>query len=236
MRQACASACSSSASPDADPLGGVDRRRSRRALHRAVRACVRAGPRSRAASFAPLRRGGRRSRTRLGLGVNAGHDLDLANLIALPRLCRISTRSRSATRSCRARLYVGLATSSASISRCSLAGVGAHMIGFRLTHEIRRSRLRNRRDPVRPHRRLDHRIAAGTRGAAAGGRSGRAAGGRIGRRPRHARRGARRDPGQRAQDGRRDGEPRTRRRARSSATSTSTPSATTMRSSGMAMR
>ena len=48
----------------------------------------------------------------LGLGVNAGHDLDLDNLRCSAR-CRISTKSRSATRSSAARC------SSGSIARCA---------------------------------------------------------------------------------------------------------------------
>ena len=81
------------------PLGARPRRRSRRALHRAVRARVRTRARC----------GGRRAsrptprprdwRTRCGLGVNAGHDLDLAEPARCSARCRTSTKCRSATRS-----------------------------------------------------------------------------------------------------------------------------------------
>ena len=54
-------------------------------------------------------RAGRASwRSSLGLGVNAGHDLDLDNLRAVPRVCRISTRCRSAMRSSATRCSSGL--------------------------------------------------------------------------------------------------------------------------------
>ena len=92
-------------------VGGIGRRRSRRAVHRAVRARVRARARRPArASFEHVRRRRRGWRTSLGLGVNAGHDLDLDNLDAVPRAAASSTRSRSATPSCRARCSSGLDT------------------------------------------------------------------------------------------------------------------------------
>ena len=69
----------------ADSLGRVGRRRSRRALHRAVRARLRARPRRGARVVRTITPPPRSSRTALGLGVNAGHDLDLDNLVALPR-------------------------------------------------------------------------------------------------------------------------------------------------------
>ena len=70
--------------PRAGALGGVARRRSRRALHRAVRARVRArraDAAARASRATPTRRTLAHA---LGLGVNAGHDLDLDNLVAVP--------------------------------------------------------------------------------------------------------------------------------------------------------
>ena len=84
-RAAFASACSSTRRPMPIRWAASVGRRSRRALHRAVRPRVRAG----ADEAAPRR--SRRTREAaelahaLGLGVNAGHDLDLDNLVALPR-------------------------------------------------------------------------------------------------------------------------------------------------------
>ena len=71
----------------------VGRRRSRRALHRAVRARVRARPAE--AARVVRRATPRRPRLAhaLGLGVNAGHDLDLDNLVLfrdLPHLDEVS--------------------------------------------------------------------------------------------------------------------------------------------------
>ena len=93
----------------ADPLGRVDRRRSRRAVHRAVRAGVRAGPGRR-----PPRRSRRTAEAAelahaLGLGVNAGHDLDLDNLTLfrdLPFLDEVSIGHAIMSRA----LFVGLST------------------------------------------------------------------------------------------------------------------------------
>ena len=64
------------------PAGRVGRRRPRRALHRAVRAGVRARPRGRGEVVPRLRAAAELAHA-AGLGVNAGHDLDLENL-ALP--------------------------------------------------------------------------------------------------------------------------------------------------------
>ena len=83
------------AEPDADPLGRRAGGRAHRAVHRAVRRAPsrrgRAPPRARAFGAAAT------LAHELGLGVNAGHDLDLDNLCCFG-VCRTSTRSRSATR------------------------------------------------------------------------------------------------------------------------------------------
>ena len=77
----------------ADPLGGGCRRRSGRAVHRAVRPRVRAGQRQRPTRrFATYAHAAELAHS-LGLGVNAGHDLDLDNLVlfrALPHLDEVS--------------------------------------------------------------------------------------------------------------------------------------------------
>ena len=76
-----------------DPLGPRGRRRSRRALHRAVRARVRAWARCRLRPRSSSTRRAARLAHELGLGVNAGHDLDLRNLTvfhALPHLDEVS--------------------------------------------------------------------------------------------------------------------------------------------------
>ena len=97
------------AAPDADSLGGVGRRRPRRAVHRAVRARVRARrPSAGAASFARYADAARLAHS-LGLGVNAGHDLDLDNLVLfreLPHLDEVSIGHAIISRA----LFVGLAT------------------------------------------------------------------------------------------------------------------------------
>ena len=106
------------AEPRADSLGGVGRRRSGRALHRAVRARVRARPRRGArVSFAQYAEAARLAHS-LGLGVNAGHDLDLDNLALfrdLPHLDEVSIGHAIMSRA----LFVGLRPSSASTWTCS---------------------------------------------------------------------------------------------------------------------
>ena len=214
-----------------DPLGRVGGRRSRRALHRAVRAGVRAG----ADDGAPLVRDAmpRRpsSRTSLGLGVNAGHDLDLDNLTLfrdLPFLDEVSIgHAIMLARLCTS----GLATVVASISSVSASRrVGATDRSASDTMKSDASRLRHRRDPVRPHRRLDHRIAAGGARPPASAPAAEQASASRRRRLRAPQSSTkRRSTPSRRWPSRR---PRTRRRACSSATSISTPSATTMRSSG----
>jgi pyridoxine 5-phosphate synthase len=106
-RPACASACSSTPSPS--------RFAGRRRSAPTASSCTRS--RSRARSSGPDL-GGRRSRstrerrgsrTRLGLGVNAGHDLDLANLLIfreLPFLDEVSIGHAIMSRA----LFVGLST------------------------------------------------------------------------------------------------------------------------------
>ena len=70
----------------ADPLGGGDGRRSRRALYRAVRAGVRRVASRRRATRSPTYTRAAELAHALGLGVNAGHDLDLDNLVVFRRL------------------------------------------------------------------------------------------------------------------------------------------------------
>ena len=91
--------------PEPEPIewAAVGRRRPRRALHRAVRPRVRArAPRPAQSSFESYAAAAG-WRTSLGLGVNAGHDLDLDNLVLFRELAVSSTRCRSATPSSRAR-------------------------------------------------------------------------------------------------------------------------------------
>ena len=93
----------------ADSLGGVDRRRPRRAVHRAVRAGVRAGAAECAANPSRAMRRRPALAHALGLGVNAGHDLDLANLVLfreLPFLAEVSIGHAIISRA----LFVGLSS------------------------------------------------------------------------------------------------------------------------------
>ena len=86
-------------------MGGDGRRRSRRAVHRAVCARVRGGPRSKA-SFRTYAEAAELAHS-LGLGVNAGHDLDLKNLPlfrTLPHLAEVSIGHALISHA----LYVGL--------------------------------------------------------------------------------------------------------------------------------
>ena len=89
------------------PLGGVDGRRPRRALHRAVRARVRQRqPMRRQRSFQRYVDAANLAHA-LGLGVNAGHDLDLDNLMlfrTLPHLDEVSIGHALISRA----LFVGL--------------------------------------------------------------------------------------------------------------------------------
>ena len=87
-------------------LGGVARRRSHRALHRAVRPRVRGGRRRGKKSFAAYVAAARLAHS-LGLGINAGHDLDLDNLTlfrTLPHLDEVSIGHALISHA----LYVGL--------------------------------------------------------------------------------------------------------------------------------
>ena len=101
---ASASACSSI--PTRRPcVGGVARRGRDRALHRAVRARVQGG-RGRGGPELPRYVEAANLAHALGLGINAGHDLDLDNLRCSGR-CRTSTKCPSATRSSATRFMWG---------------------------------------------------------------------------------------------------------------------------------
>ncbi len=67
-------------------MGGSGRRRPRRALYRAVCPCVRGGRGRRPGVVRVVTAAAARLASSLGLGVNAGHDLDLANLTLFRRL------------------------------------------------------------------------------------------------------------------------------------------------------
>ena len=76
-----------------DPVGGRQRRRSRGAVHRAVRPRLRAGRAGRPGVVRPTTPQAAELAASLGLGVNAGHDLDLDNLRlfrTLPHLDEVS--------------------------------------------------------------------------------------------------------------------------------------------------
>ncbi len=87
-------------------MGGVARRGPHRALHRALRARVRAGGAERRKSFDRYAAAARLAHS-LGVGVNAGHDLDLENLTlfrTLPHLDEVSIGHALISHA----LYVGL--------------------------------------------------------------------------------------------------------------------------------
>ena len=87
-------------------LGGVARRRPDRALHRALRARVRKGGRERQESFEQYAAAATLAHS-LGVGINAGHDLDLDNLTlfrTLPHLDEVSIGHALISHA----LYVGL--------------------------------------------------------------------------------------------------------------------------------
>ena len=89
-------------------LAARPRRRPGGDLHRAVRPRLRARPAEAAAAFEACAAAAREAH-RLGLGVNAGHDLDLANLPlfrTLPHLEEVSIGHALMSRA----LYVGLDT------------------------------------------------------------------------------------------------------------------------------
>ena len=91
------------------PRSSGRRRRARIASRLYTRPYARAfdtGPAQARQTFAPYADVEKLARTS-GLGVNAGHDLDLDNLVSSGS-CRSSTRSRSATRSFRAPSFAGL--------------------------------------------------------------------------------------------------------------------------------
>ena len=254
-RAAFASACSSTPSP----IRSAGPRRS------APIASSSTPSRSRAPSSAAPTSAADRSRSTpdaarlahsLGLGVNAGHDLDLANLVIfreLPFLDEVSIGHAIMSRA----LFVGLSTVVreylavlAGAGRCSV--IGAH---FEVRYDRRPSRNREIDDGFNSMK--SDAVAFGIAGVLFGLIAGWIIGSqqattrppsavpavpggeRAGERrfsPRHARRRARRDAGERAQVGRRARRVERHAARRSSATSTSTPSATTMRSSGTARR
>ena len=142
------------------------------------------GAATRMPSFASLRPGGGVSRTTLGLGVNAGHDLDLDNLVHVSAAPPSGRKSRSVTRSSVTRCSWGwpqsvreylavLADQSAGFGRCAELGP-----------ELRRPRMprSDGRTGLRWLRRSSRRTARAMTPVAGRRRSGRAGAVSVGRR------------------------------------------------------
>ena len=159
----------------ADPLGGVHRGRPGRAVHRALCARLRAGNAGRTGVVRHLYRS-RRLAASLGLGVNAGHDLDLDNLVLfrdLPHLDEVSIGHALISHA----LFVGLDRSvreylqracARGITRAEPRREPADPVRSALIHEARISRVRRGRDVFRHHSGLGDWLSAGAdRGGAA---------------------------------------------------------------------